>query len=113
MVDTNYISGVVKILENPRQVMTKKNNIPMTQFRAQLPQIRQTRIITLVFWGNLARDVVNYYKVNDYILIEGYISLRQGQKIETRSEMFKRIEITVLRIYPFLLNYNSKISNLN
>jgi len=110
MVDTNYIGGVVKILENPKEIITTKNNISMTRFRVQLPQIRQTRIIHLVLWGNLAKDVVNYYKVNDYILIEGYISTRQEQKIKTRATLYKRIEITVLKIYPFLLNYPAKIS---
>ena len=80
MNDTNYISGIIKILESPKQKILK-NNILVTQFRAQIPQFRNTRMITLTFWGNLARDVATYYKVNDYLIIEGYLSLRDKKKI--------------------------------
>ena len=97
MADTNYIGGVVKILETPRQKISD-NNILVAKFRVQFPQLQNTRIINLTFCGNLARDVVNYYKVNDYILIEGYLSLH--------TQRIKKINITVLRVYPFLLSYN-------
>jgi len=73
MGDTNYIGGIVKVLETPKQ-KNFKDNIPLTEFRAQFPQSRGNRIIHLVFWGKLASDVVNYYQTNDYILIEGYLS---------------------------------------
>jgi len=105
MIDTNYIGGIVKILESPRQKLFT-NNIAMTQFRAQLPQARNTCIIHLTFWGNLAVDVESYYKINDYIIIEGYLSLREKQKSNLTSQTSKKIEITVLKIYPFLLNYD-------
>jgi hypothetical protein len=101
MGDTNYISGIVKILENPIQTIFDKN-IPVTQFRVQLPQVRNNTIINLTFWGKLGQDIVNYYEINDYIIIEGYLSLR-NKKILNNS---KKVEITVLKVYPFLLNYN-------
>jgi hypothetical protein len=50
-------------------------------------------------WGNLARDVLEYYKVNDYIIIEGYLSISKKKKS-------KKVEITVLKAYPFLLTSN-------
>jgi len=109
MVDTNYISGIVKILETPRQKFFN-DNIPVVEFRAQLPQTRNTKIVKLTFWGNLARDVANYYKINDYILIEGYISLRNKQVSNLMTQISKKIEITVLKIYPFLLSYDRSIS---
>ena len=73
MTDINYVISIVKILEKP---VTKvlKGNIIVTKFRAQLPQIRNNRIINIIFWGNLAQDVTNYYQINDYIMIEGYLS---------------------------------------
>ena len=103
MVDTNYIGSVVKILENPKY-KTIENNISITEFRVQLPQIRKTRLVKLVFWGNLARDVINCYKVNDYIMIEGYISLRNKAVSNLTKQNLKKVEITVLKVYPFLLN---------
>jgi hypothetical protein len=99
MGDTNYISGIVKVLENPIETVFNKN-IPITQFRVQLPQVRNNTIINLVFWGKLSQDIVNYYKINDYIIIEGYLSL-QDKKILENS---KNAEITVLKVYPFLLS---------
>jgi hypothetical protein len=107
MVDTNYISGIVKILENPIQTIIN-NNTPIIEFRVQFPQVRNNMIIHLVFWGNLGRDVVNYYQINDYILIEGYLSLREKKTTNLISKNSKIIEITVLKVYPFLLNYDNR-----
>lgn len=109
MNDTNYIGGIVKILETPRQKIFK-NDIVVTKFRAQLPQVRQTRIVHLKFLGNLAKDITNYYKVNDYILIEGYLSLR-NRSISTVSSS-KKVEITVLKVHPFLLHYDTQINKI-
>ena len=108
MVDTNYIGSIVKILENPNQTIFN-NTIPVTKFRVQLPQLRNNTIVTLTFWGNLARDVANYYKINDYILIEGYLSVRNKNLNKSIIKNSKKIEITVLKVYPFLLSYNNRV----
>jgi hypothetical protein len=99
MGDTNYISGIVKILENPTEI-TFNETISITEFRVQLPQIRNNIIVNLVFWGKLSQDIAKYYKINDYILIEGYLSLRDKKKLGNS----KTVEITVLKVYPFLLS---------
>lgn len=98
MSDINSISGVVKILEVPKQKILK-TNIPVTFFRVQFPQVRKNGIVHLKFWGNLAYDVGKYYKVNDYILINGYIAGKPNIKFQK----VKKVEITVLQIYPFSL----------
>jgi hypothetical protein len=103
MAYTNYIGGVIKILETPKQKFLK-NKILVTKFRAQIPQRRNTRIVHLTFWGNLARDIVTNYKVNDYILIEGFLSLRNNQSSKLKISKLKKIEITVLKVYPFFLS---------
>ncbi len=98
MNDINYFSGIVKLLENPTQSFFVNSNL-MIKLRAQLPQTRKTKIVNLVFWGNLASDVSNYYKINDYIIIEGYLGVP--------SKLYsKRIEITVFKTYPFVLDSN-------
>jgi hypothetical protein len=111
MNDTNYIGGVIKILETPKQKMLK-NNILLTKFRAQIPQLRNTRLITLIFWGNLARDVAMYYKINDYLIIEGYVSLRDKKNSKLTHDKSKQVQITVLKVYPFLLNYDRSIQKI-
>jgi single-stranded DNA-binding protein len=100
MSDTNYIGGIVKILEVPKQKFLN-NTTAVTEFRVQLPQVRNTTIVHLIFWGNLARDVATYYKINDYILIEGYLSLRDKRGSNLIAQPSKQIEITVLKLYPF------------
>jgi len=100
MGDTNYISTIVKILETPNK-KSLDNNILVTRFRAQLPQIRKKGIVNLIFWGNLAKTVGNYYQANDYILIEGYLSLNNKYILNPVKSNSKKVEITVLKVYPF------------
>jgi len=102
MSDTNYFSGIVKILDNPVQTFIK-NQILKTTCQVELPQIRQNKAISLVFWGNLAQEVKNYYQINDYVLIEGYVSLKEN-KSNLLSSNSKKLTITVLKVSPFLLN---------
>jgi hypothetical protein len=108
MSDTNFIGGVVKVLETPKQNIIN-NNIFITCFRVQFPQFRNNSIVHLKFWGNLARDVAKYYQLNDYILIEGLIALVDSQPSKLNNRMPKKIEITVLKIYPIALKSNSSI----
>ena len=105
MINTNYIATIVKILEKPTQVIINKN-IQVTKFRVQLPQLRNSRIVNLIFWGNLAQDIIKYYQINDYVLIEGYLSLNKKHRLNRIEKESKKIEITVLKIYPFLFNQN-------
>ena len=101
MGDVNYLTSVVKILEKPTQKVLNEK-IVMTEFRAQFPQVGNNQIVNLVFWGNLARDVANFYKVNDYIMIEGYLSIRDKNKIKAKQmkRTLKTAQVTVLRSYP-------------
>ena len=97
MTDTNYVGSMVKILEKPIQKVFN-DKISVTECRVQLPQTRNTTIVSLIFWGNLGRDIMNYYQVNDYIMIEGYLSSRFKAKINS-TQTLKKIYITVLKTY--------------
>jgi len=100
MGDTNYFSGIVKLLEHPIQKLTKQK-ILTTQIWVELPQFRHNRKILLIFWGNLGNDVKNFYQINDYIFIEGYISIKK-----TNLKLTKII-LTGLKVYPIFLNLKS------
>ena len=94
MGDTNYLASVVKILEKPIKIDIN-DKVVTTEFRAQLAQVRNSRIVNLVFWGNLARDVANYYQMNDYILVEGYSSIN----------LKKNIKVVTINVYKcYILN---------
>ena len=102
----NYIESIVKILESPKYKKIGKHTY-FAEFRAQLPQIQHcNQMVRLIFWDNLATDVVRYYEKNDYIIIEGYISVRIEITSNLVKQSYKKIEVTVLKIYPFLLNTN-------
>ena len=103
MSDINYIEAIVKILEPPKQ-KSINNNITFVTFRAQLASIRKPQIVKITFWGNLAQDIINQYKINQYLLIEGYSSFRNFTNLQKIS---KRVEITGLRVYPFCLKTNN------
>jgi hypothetical protein len=103
MGDTNIVSGIVKILEPP-EYKVLSTNIFITKFRVQFPQFRTTSIVHLTFWGKLAGHVADFYKTNDYILIEGYISLRTKRMPNKVVSKSKKIEITVFKIHPLLLS---------
>jgi single-stranded DNA-binding protein len=102
MSDSNFIGSIAKILETPKQTLVN-DTIFVTHFRVQFPQVRNNSIVHLKFWGNLARDVAKYYQTNDYILIEGYISLLPSQSSNVTNRTPKKIQITVLKIYPIAL----------
>lgn len=99
MADTNYLGTIVKILEKPIQTIIN-DKVLKTECRAQLAQVRNTRIINLVFWGNLSNDSVNSYQVNDYIMIEGYVSIRQMKSKKLLKRNLKKIEIAILKSFP-------------
>ena len=101
MGDTNYFSGTVKILENPVQRLVKKK-ILITILRGEVFQTRQNRCISLVFWGKLATEIKTSYKKNDYILIEGYISLKKSKS------KLNKIIITGLKAHPFFFATRKK-----
>jgi hypothetical protein len=101
--DTNFIGSIVKILEPPNQ-KSLANNLLITTFRVQFPQVRENSIVSLKFFGTIGKDIIKYYKVNDYILIEGYLKLKNQKLSNISSQKREDIEITVLRIYPVLSN---------
>lgn len=108
----SYVGGIVRILETP-VLRFINNNISQTEFRVQFPQLRNEQSITiikLVFWGNFAHDIVNYYRINDYILIEGYLSFRNNKSGDLSNKTLKHIEITVFKVYPLFLKGENSLN---
>lgn len=103
MSDTNYFSGIVKIIETPKQCFVSNNTV-ITTFRVEIPQNRKNKLISVIFWGKLGAEVKDFYTSNDYILIEGYVSLRDRKLQILGQKSLKQILITVLKISPVLLN---------
>jgi hypothetical protein len=102
----NYVSFIVKLIGKPEQSFFE-DNISVTEIVAKLRQPRKKNVditVQLSVWGNLAYDIVQYYQINDYIIVEGYISLGESFSETDTIVRDKQVEISVFKIYPFLLN---------
>jgi len=109
----NYASFIVKIIEKPQQSFFE-NEISVAEVIVKLCQIRNKKsemVLRVSLWGNLSYDAIKYYEVNDYIIIEGYISLREGVSENLQIPIDKQVEISAFKIYPFLLN-NIRINRI-
>jgi len=101
----NYISLIVKLIGKPEQRFFD-DNISVTEVMAKFSQVQKNRndiVVKLCIWGNLAYDMVQYYQINDYILVEGYVSLNQAEVDASTLLNEKQLELSVFKIYPFLL----------
>jgi single-stranded DNA-binding protein len=99
----NYSSFIVKIIDDPISSQFK-DNIPLVEMMVKFSVLRKTKTIEnfrVVVWGNLAEDIIKYYKKNDYIIIEGYI--RNISEPGTKDQ----VEISARKVYPFLLKNQS------
>ena len=99
----NYTSFMIKIIGEPQQSFFD-NDISVTEILARFYQFRENsyNICKLVIWGSLSHDVMQYYQLNDYLIVEGYISRRTSDFKD--SDLKIEIEISVFKIYPFALN---------
>ena len=104
----NYTSFIVKILKKPKQSFLK-NNIIVTNIivRYVSPRIKTFNIknnFQISIWEKFSYDTVKYYKPNDYIIVEGYISLRTPFITSNKTANTDRqVEISVFKHYPLVL----------
>lgn len=95
----NVVNSIIRILEiSPIKLY---NNVTIIKLRAQLPCIRNKVqlpiIIECFILGDLAYDLNNYYRINDYILVEGYLST-----FSENSRNLISIKLNITKLYPFL-----------
>ena len=105
MGNLNYIVGIAKILEVPSSIQLISNDLSLyfIRFRVQFSSIKNNgscQIVNLMVWGDLAYEIISYYKVNDYILIEGHVFF---DLIDNKNYYDKLIQIKIIKIIPFFL----------
>ena len=101
----NYNIFTVKIIRNCGQSFFT-DGTSLTELIVQLPQIRKNNVKTILqlsVWGNLSYDVARYYQADDYVIIEGYVSIRDINIDQTINLIDKQVEISVFKVYPLLL----------
>lgn len=101
----NYAIFAVKVIQNSGQSFFA-DGTSLTELTVQLPQVRKNNvkiILKVSIWGKLSYDIAKYYQPDDYIIIEGYISIRNIDTDCIVNLVDKQIEISVFKLYPLLL----------
>ena len=99
----NHTTLLVKILTKPTQTFAK-DNINITEFIGKFYQYRDNKftICKVTIWGRLGYDLEEFYKVNDYAIVEGQILVRESLCKELNRKA--KIEISAFKSYPLILN---------
>ena len=102
----NHTSFLVKIIGEAEQRFFE-DNISVTEITAKFYQQQENsyNICRLCIWGSLSYDIMQYYQLHDYLLVEGFISKREPNF--KNKKILQDIEISVFKIYPFALNMGS------
>jgi len=75
----NTAAFLVKIITEPEQSFFK-NGIAVIEFRGKviLDKFNSNNIFNISIWKTSSSDTIHNYKINNYFIIEGYISLREN-----------------------------------
>jgi len=101
----NYVIFTVKIIKNSGQSFFS-DGTSLTELTVQLPQVLKNNskiILQVSIWGKLSYDAAKYYQPDDYLIIEGYISIRNIDTGRVVNSLNKQVEISVFKLYPLFL----------
>ena len=101
----NYVIFTVKVIKNSGQSFFS-DGTSLTELTVQLPQVRKNNskvILQVSIWGKLSYDVAKYYQPDDYVIIEGYISIKNIDTDRVVNLLNKQVEISVFKLYPLFL----------
>jgi len=113
----NYSTFIVKLLENPQQ-SSFENNIRVTEvvaeFSTKYKKSKKSRnTVRVSAWGELSDNLMHHFQKNDFLVIEGILSLRDNYYHNNSQQSNKKIvEITVTNFYPYFLN-SKTLTELN
>ena len=92
MNDINYISSIVKILEKPEKIeiiedfIVLKCRVQLFKHKKNISNENSKTILNLVISSQFSEDFINYYHINDYLLIEGYVYKYNPLKISNKKQ---------------------------
>jgi|APCry1669190770_1035315.scaffolds.fasta_scaffold03419_2 hypothetical protein len=92
------------IAEDPVQDFYE-NQLPLLELKATFKYLIKKKIFVekfnLLIWGNLCNEIVNYYRKDDCVIVEGYLTISSEFNTNNLKNMEKKIELTVINISPF------------
>ena len=107
----NYTHFIVKIISKPEQ-SSFKNGILVTEFIGKFYQFRKInnidKLCKISIWGKSGSNFIKYYKKNDFVIIEGYLSLRRSEF--DNLELTTDIEVSVYKFYPLSFKNNFSVN---
>ena len=105
----NYSTFIIKLIEDPEQ-SSFENNIIVTEVVAQFATkykktIPNKNTLRISAWGDLSDNLMKHFRKNDFLVVEGIISLRDNYYFNTTQQGQKKIvEITITSLYPYFSN---------
>lgn len=94
----NHATFVVKVIKNPVHLIYNDNQTIEIKVQFSVPQTNTSKNeLTLILWGDYRDNFLKYYKVQDYLIIEGIVTLKGYQ------DGGNEVRVIVKRLYPFLL----------
>nr|QXM17676.1 hypothetical protein Ycf41 [Chaetoceros pseudocurvisetus] len=103
----NYTTLMIKLIGKPKKGLLE-TDIPVTELVGKFYQFRKNKytVCKILVWGNLASDLLSYYDPNDYLIVEGHISL-QDSIIEDLN-LKTTIQVSAYKVFPYSLRFKSK-----
>lgn len=89
---------VIKVLKEPTNLVYKEYEA--IEIKVQFPVLRQKDSrseLTLLIWGDYRKDFLRYYKVQDYLIVEGTVTFKGYKNAENEAK------VIVKKVYPFFL----------
>lgn len=83
----NYLITIAKIIHIDYYLYHNDNIADIYWIELYGKLSDQLGIIKIIVWGNHLKDVLTYYSVEDYVLIEGYINFNFN--FESKSNLKK------------------------
>ena len=98
----NTCNFLVKIISSPKQRIIG-DNLSLVEAQIQFTKGRKKKgfeQFRLSIWGKLGEDFIKYYRIGDYIIVQGILSFLPSKGQKTYK---KNAKLTVLKVYPFVL----------
>lgn len=105
----NHLILTVKIIKLSK-VQIFSDGLTISKLVVQFTNPRSPKILNYIYlkaWGNLAKELKNYYTIGDYIIIEGYLTIVKKHNVKN----YKKPEVKVHKIYPLYLRKNKFNAN--
>ena len=95
---------ILTLAEDPIQDFYE-NQLALLEVKATFKYLIKKKIFiekfNLLIWGDLCNDILKYYRKDDCIIVEGYLTISSELNTNSLKNMEKKIELTVINIYPF------------